>query len=122
MALSRQAKVVASLRGLPGMWERLGQLVLRCAGLIGDTKYGGERDRSRIVAGYGKAMFNLGWRYERRRNLPEAVRCYFKSSKLGNPDATARLEPTRNELEHGDEVPDPPTRVMPLWREWRSKD
>jgi TPR repeat protein len=40
-------------------------------------------------------MFNLGWRYERGngtfRNLPEALRCYRKSARLGNADATVRL-------------------------------
>jgi TPR repeat protein len=50
---------------------------------------------TRILIGYGKAMFNLGWRYERGRgairNMPEAIRCYKKSAKLGNIDATVRL-------------------------------
>jgi TPR repeat protein len=48
-----------------------------------------------ILAGYSNAMFNLGWRYERGsgaiRNLPEALRCYKKSARLGNVDATVRL-------------------------------
>ena len=51
--------------------------------------------RTPILIGYGNAMFNLGWRYERgcgtHRNLPEAVRCYKKSARLGNVDATIRL-------------------------------
>src|SRR5689334_17878200 len=41
--------------------------------------YRGDGDRSKVVTGYGNALFNLGWRYERgwgvRRNLPEALRC-----------------------------------------------
>src|SRR5947208_957572 len=57
-----------------------------------DAEYTGDPDRSKVVTGYGNALFNLGWRYERgwgvRRNLPEALRCYSKSSKLGNADAT----------------------------------
>jgi TPR repeat protein len=50
-------------------------------------------DRAPILIGYGKAMFNLGWRYERGslRNLSEAIRCYRKSARLGNPDAKVRL-------------------------------
>jgi predicted RNA-binding Zn-ribbon protein involved in translation (DUF1610 family) len=52
-------------------------------------------DRAPILIGYGRAMFNLGWRYERGqgsfRNLPEAIRCYRKSARLGNLDATVRL-------------------------------
>jgi TPR repeat protein len=52
-------------------------------------------DRTPILIGYGNAMFNLGWRYERGsgtcRNLPEAMRCYKKSARLGNMDATVRL-------------------------------
>jgi TPR repeat protein len=49
-----------------------------------------------ILIGYSNAMFNLGWRYERGgggaiRNLPEAIRCYRKSARLGNVDATVRL-------------------------------
>jgi TPR repeat protein len=52
-------------------------------------------DRTPILIGYSNAMFKLGWRYERGqgtfRNLPEALRCYRKSARLGNPDATVRL-------------------------------
>ena len=48
-----------------------------------------------ILVGYGNALFSLGWRYERgaaaRRNLPEAIRCYRKSARLGNEDAAVRL-------------------------------
>jgi TPR repeat protein len=54
---------------------------------------------SLIVIGYANAMFRLGWRYETghgtARNAEEAVRCYFKAAKLGNPDARARLAPGR---------------------------
>lgn len=52
-------------------------------------------DRTPILIGYSNAMFKLGWRYERGagtfRNLPEALRCYRKSARLGNLDATVRL-------------------------------
>jgi len=52
-------------------------------------------DRTPILIGYSNAMFKLGWRYERGqgtfRNLPEALRCYRKSARLGNSDATMRL-------------------------------
>ena len=43
-----------------------------------------------ILVGYSNAMFKLGWTYERgvMRNLPEALRCYRKSARLGNLDAT----------------------------------
>ena len=50
---------------------------------------------TRILVGYGNALFSLGWRYERgtraRRNMPEAIRCYRKSARLGNVDAAVRL-------------------------------
>ncbi len=48
-----------------------------------------------ILTGYGRALFGLGWRYEKgnSRNLPEAIRCYRKSARLGNPDAMTRLAP-----------------------------
>jgi len=53
--------------------------------------------RSLIVLGYSNAMYRLGWRYETGngtgRNPDEAVRCYFKAAKLGNPAALARLAP-----------------------------
>jgi TPR repeat protein len=49
---------------------------------------------SAVVRGYGAALYNLGWRYERGagRNVPEAVRCYRKSARLGNPAAANRLK------------------------------
>ena len=54
-------------------------------------------------------MFNLGWRYERGRgairNMPEAIRCYKKSAKLGNIDATMRLA-----VDEGNQ----PARVVPI--------
>ncbi|MDB5297443.1 MAG: hypothetical protein JWO31_3426 [Phycisphaerales bacterium] len=53
--------------------------------------------RSAVVVGYANALCRLGWRYESRpaaaRNVPEAVRCYLKAARLGNPDALARLSP-----------------------------
>jgi hypothetical protein len=52
-------------------------------------------DRTPVVVGYSNALFSLGWRYERpgspSRNLPEAIRCYRKSARLGNLDAAVRL-------------------------------
>ena len=86
--------------------------------------YRGDGDRSKVVTGYGNALFNLGWRYERgwgvRRNLPEALRCYSKSSKLGNLDATVRLPPVQATAVDGnvDRSLDPPVPVMPIWRSW----
>jgi len=45
-----------------------------------------------ILLAYGRALFNLGWRYETaigsRRNIEEAARCYWKAARLG--DAAAR--------------------------------
>jgi hypothetical protein len=56
--------------------------------------------RSLIVLGFSNAMYRLGWRYETGngtgRNRDEAVRCYFKAAKLGNPAALARLAPRCN--------------------------
>ncbi len=50
-------------------------------------------DRTPIMIGYGKAMYKLGWHYERASlaNLPEALRCYRKSARLGNTDAAVKL-------------------------------
>jgi TPR repeat protein len=63
--------------------------------------------RSLIVLGYSNAMYRLGWRYETGngtgRNPDEAVRCYCKAAKLGNPAALARLAPKRS-----DDEPSPP--------------
>jgi TPR repeat protein len=51
--------------------------------------------RTPILVGYGNTLFTLGWRYERggriSGNLPEAIRCYRKSARLGNLDAMLRL-------------------------------
>lgn len=50
---------------------------------------------SLILLAYGKALFNLGFRYETavgaRRNADEAFRCYRKAARLGDPDAVGRL-------------------------------
>jgi TPR repeat protein len=63
-----------------------------------------------ILIAYGNAMFRLGWRYERAgsasRNLPEAIRCYRKSARLGNLDAMVRLA-----VADGDS---PPKRIIEL--------
>lgn len=87
-------------------------------------EYSGDPDRTKVVIGYGNALFNLGWRYERglgaRRNLPEAVRCYSKSSKLGNADATVRLPPVQEAVLTEGDTPDAPLPVMPIWRSWET--
>jgi TPR repeat protein len=88
--------------------------------------YTGDAHRAKVVVGFGNALFKLGWRYERgwgvRRNLPEALRCYSKSSKLGNLDAMVRLPPAEAAAadEHEDHSLDPPVPVMPIWRSWNS--
>ena len=47
-----------------------------------------------ILLAYGRALFNLGYRYETavgsRRNLLEAGRCYSKAARLGDAAALAR--------------------------------
>ena len=52
---------------------------------------------SLMLLGYANAMYKLGFRYETgagaARNPREAVRCYSKSARLGNPWALARLAP-----------------------------
>jgi len=80
--------------------------------------YAGEPNRSKIITGYGNAMFNLGWRYERRHNPPEAIRCYFKSSKLGNADAATRLAPAEEAAKEQPTPADPPVPAFRLWRDW----
>jgi TPR repeat protein len=51
---------------------------------------------SDVLIAYASALFRLGWRYERGhgapRNVAEAIRCYHKSARLGNPAAAARLD------------------------------
>ena len=48
-----------------------------------------------ILFAYGKAMFNLGLRYETAvgssRNVEEAFRCYQKAARLGDMSAVQRL-------------------------------
>jgi hypothetical protein len=44
-----------------------------------------------VLRGYASAMYRLGTRYEARHNDDEAVRCYVKSSRLGNEQAKSRL-------------------------------
>lgn len=57
----------------------------------------GTDTHSAMLLGYANAMYRLGWRYETGqgtgRNVEEAIRCYFKAAKLGNPAALARLAP-----------------------------
>jgi hypothetical protein len=95
----------------------LRQIPLRWLGLLPPT-YAGEPNRSKILTGYGNALFNLGWRYELRRNLAEAVRCYIKSSRLGNPDATVRLTPTQQAMQQRPDSFAPPVSVMPIRHDW----
>lgn len=48
-----------------------------------------------ILLAYARALFNLGWRYERavgsKRNLDEAARCYWKAARLGDAAARSRF-------------------------------
>jgi len=80
------------------VWEQLASHWLRVTGAppSGDGQ-GGERVHSLILLGYANAMYNLGFRYElgrgAARNPREAVRCYLKAARLGNPWALARLAP-----------------------------
>ena len=62
-----------------------------------------------IVRGYAHAMFRLGTRYEVRHNDDEAVRCYDKSSRLGDARAAARLNgiPLATAVEDEDNTPAP---------------
>jgi TPR repeat protein len=63
-----------------------------------------------ILLAYGRALFNLGWRYETaigpRRNVEEAARCYWKAARLG--DAAARERYGAGLLEAGQSSHDPP--------------
>src|SRR5687768_14608842 len=52
---------------------------------------GQESFSTTIVRGYAHAMFRLGVRYEVRHNDDEAVRCYDKSSRLGDERATGKI-------------------------------
>ena len=67
---------------------------------------------SLILVGYANAMYRLGWRYETGlgtgRNVEEAIRCYFKAAKLGNPAALARLAPQCAGGARGSVNPTPP--------------
>ena len=66
---------------------------------------------SLILLAYGKALFNLGFRYETaigsRRNQEEALRCYGKAARLGDPSAMGRL------AEWGGCASDPPASDHP---------
>src|SRR5947209_5043439 len=72
-----------------------------------------DESHSLMLMGYANAMYNLGCRYEMgrgtARNADEAIRCYFKAAKLGNPYALARLAPHLHEAISNDvEANDPP--------------
>jgi TPR repeat protein len=71
-----------------------------------------EEIHSLMLLGYANAMLHLGWRYENgsgvARNPAEAVRCYSKSARLGNPYARAWLADKDiifTPLEHEQPVP-----------------
>jgi hypothetical protein len=74
-------------RVLPGLPERVEQCAVPYARLFFPP--------SLILLAYGKALFNLGFRYETaigsRRNQEEALRCYGKAARLGDPSAVGRL-------------------------------
>jgi TPR repeat protein len=69
----------------------------RPAGAAASTPSPAGDSHSLMLLGYANAMYRLGWRYETGlgmgRNTEEAIRCYFKAAKLGNPAALARLAP-----------------------------
>ena len=71
---------------------------LWCACTGPDVEADAFAGRSRVLLAYGKALFNLGWRYETavgsRRNLEEAARCYWKAARLGDAGARHRLDPS----------------------------
>jgi len=77
-----------------------------------------------IVRGYAHAMFRLGTRYEVRHNDDEAVRCYDKSSRLGDARAAARLNgiPLATAVEDEDDhTCDTPAPDSPM-RPWHAID
>lgn len=69
---------------------------------------------SLMLLGYSNAMYRLGWRYETGsgtvRNPDEAVRCYFKAARLGNPAALRRLTPAADNKKPMTPPPAPPAR------------
>lgn len=89
------------------LWAELASawLHFRGASARGESEAG--RSHSLILLGYANAMYKLGFRYESgagaARNPREAVRCYRKAARLGNPWALARLAP--REPHPPDEVP-----------------
>jgi hypothetical protein len=60
-----------------------------------------------ILRGYANAMFRLGVHHEVRHNDPEALRCYDKASRLGNPAALCRMKnfpPQTTQEAHGTDI------------------
>ena len=59
---------------------------------------------SLILCAYGKALFNLGFRYETaigsRKNLHESLRCYQKAARLGDASAARRLSNWEGDADH----------------------
>src|SRR5256885_4903719 len=74
------------------------------AGPSDDSNVG--ENHSLMLMGYANAMYNLGCRYEMgrgtARNADEAIRCYYKAAKLGNPYALARLAPHLHDARSAD--------------------
>ena len=68
--------------------------------------------QTQILVAYGRALFNLGWRYEHapawRRNPDEATRCYGKAARLGDAAAAERLAMSAEQMPPLAEVYHPP--------------
>jgi TPR repeat protein len=81
------------MSGLLGGWEHLFH-IFRASGQSGVTQASSPDATSKVVQGYGNALYRLGRRYEfggAITNPREALRCYSKSARLGNFWAMARL-------------------------------
>ena len=86
--------VYSPMLGDEQVWEELASQWPRVTAAVSSDA---QPAHSLILLGYANAMYNLGFRYElgrgAARNVREAVRCYMKSARLGNPWALARLAP-----------------------------
>jgi TPR repeat protein len=82
------------MSGLLGGWEHLFH-IFRASGQSGVMQATSPDATSKVVQGYGNALYRLGRRYEfgggAITNPREALRCYSKSARLGNFWAMARL-------------------------------
>lgn len=93
-----------------GEWGHVAELFGGAAPPVDPYSVRGPQAASVVLQGYANALYNLGRRYERgagtARNLPEAIRCYQKSARLGNIWALARLAGRwMAELRHRDTAP-----------------